>query len=92
MGGPDQVYLSGLPDSEWLTVQKFINLVTIRAYSLILISAMMIECMAGKSAAVHGLVHDATPFKFTENNTAIDYFGKLLEAGKRSKNCTKYAL
>ncbi|KAI5749803.1 hypothetical protein M8J76_010302 [Diaphorina citri] len=43
--------------------------------------AMMIECMAGKSAAVHGLVHDATPFKFTENNTAIDYFGKLLEAG-----------
>ncbi|XP_026677810.1 DNA-directed RNA polymerase I subunit RPA2 [Diaphorina citri] len=51
------------------------------SYSLILISAMMIECMAGKSAAVHGLVHDATPFKFTENNTAIDYFGKLLEAG-----------
>uniref|UniRef100_A0A8D9EN90 DNA-directed RNA polymerase n=2 Tax=Cacopsylla melanoneura TaxID=428564 RepID=A0A8D9EN90_9HEMI len=43
--------------------------------------AMMVECMAGKSAAVHGLVHDATPFKFTEDNTAIDYFGKLLEAG-----------
>lgn len=42
---------------------------------------MMIECMAGKSAATHGLVHDATPFKFTEENTAIDYFGKLLEAG-----------
>lgn len=43
--------------------------------------AMMIELMAGKSAALHGLVHDATPFRFTEENTAIDYFGKLLEAG-----------
>jgi len=37
--------------------------------------------MAGKSAAVHGLVHDATPFKFDEENTAIDYFGRLLELG-----------
>lgn len=43
--------------------------------------AMMIEIMAGKSAAVHGVVHDATPFKFNENDTAIDYFGKLLEQG-----------
>lgn len=37
--------------------------------------------MAGKSAAVHGLVHDATPFRFSEKNTAIDYHGKLLEEG-----------
>ncbi|CAH0563356.1 unnamed protein product [Brassicogethes aeneus] len=43
--------------------------------------AMMIEIMAGKSAALHGLVHDATPFKFNEDDTAIDYFGRLLEAG-----------
>lgn len=43
--------------------------------------AMMIETMAGKTGSVHGLVHDATPFKFSEENTAIDYFGKLLEAG-----------
>lgn len=43
--------------------------------------AMMIEVMAGKSAALHGLVHDATPFKFNEDDTAIDYFGKLLVAG-----------
>lgn len=42
----------------------------------------MIECMAGKSAAVHGLVHDATPFRFSEENTAIEYHGKLLEEGK----------
>lgn len=46
---------------------------------------MMIECMAGKSAAVHGVVHDATPFKYSEEDTAIDFFGKLLEAGKTSK-------
>lgn len=38
--------------------------------------------MAGKSAAVHGLVHDATPFRFSEENTAIEYHGKLLEEGK----------
>lgn len=45
---------------------------------------MMIECMAGKSAAVHGVVHDATPFKYSEEDTAIDFFGKLLEAGEVS--------
>jgi DNA-directed RNA polymerase I subunit RPA2 len=43
--------------------------------------AMMIEVMAGKSAAIHGLVHDATPFRFTEDNTAIDYFSQALQAG-----------
>lgn len=43
--------------------------------------AMMIESMAGKGGAIHGLVHDATPFTFTEekDNTAIDYFAKQLE-------------
>lgn len=41
--------------------------------------AMMIEMLAGKSAALYGAVHDATPFKFTEENTAIDHFGKLLQ-------------
>lgn len=40
--------------------------------------AMMVETMAGKSAALHGLVHDATPFVFNEENTAIDHFGELL--------------
>ncbi|XP_001844066.2 DNA-directed RNA polymerase I subunit RPA2 [Culex quinquefasciatus] len=42
--------------------------------------AMMIETMAGKTGACHGLVHDATPFRYTEENTAIDYFGRLLES------------
>jgi DNA-directed RNA polymerase I subunit RPA2 len=49
---------------------------------------MMIEVMAGKSAVLHGLVHDATPFRFSEKDTAIDYFGGMLEAGKLF-TCTK---
>ena len=43
---------------------------------------MMIESMAGKSAAMHGLVHDATPFTFSEDNPATDYFGRMMVAGK----------
>ncbi|XP_075920649.1 DNA-directed RNA polymerase I subunit RPA2 [Petromyzon marinus] len=51
---------------------------------------MLIESMAGKSAAMHGLCHDATPFTFSERSstdgdegkklTAVEYFGKLLSA------------
>ncbi|XP_056008154.1 DNA-directed RNA polymerase I subunit RPA2-like isoform X2 [Ostrea edulis] len=39
---------------------------------------MMIESMAGKSGALHGICHDASPFQFSEEEPAIDYFGKLL--------------
>uniref|UniRef100_A0A915KBH9 DNA-directed RNA polymerase n=1 Tax=Romanomermis culicivorax TaxID=13658 RepID=A0A915KBH9_ROMCU len=39
---------------------------------------MMIEFMAGKSAALHGLRHDATPFVFSEDKPAVKYFGDLL--------------
>ena len=42
---------------------------------------MMVECMAGKAAAVNGHCYDATPFRFTEDSTAIDYFGQVLEQG-----------
>ncbi|KAG1649768.1 DNA-directed RNA polymerase I subunit RPA2 [Nymphon striatum] len=42
---------------------------------------MMIESMAGKSAALHGICHDASPFKFSEDSSAIDYFGKMLKLG-----------
>jgi DNA-directed RNA polymerase I subunit RPA2 len=45
------------------------------------VTAMMIENMAGKAGALHGHVHDATPFKFSEDDPAIDYFGQLLEKG-----------
>ena len=46
----------------------------------------MIETMAGKSAALHGLCHDATPFTFSEDNSAIDYFGRLLKKGDSNQN------
>ena len=42
---------------------------------------MMIESMAGKSAAAHGICHDATPFTFSENDSAVNYFGRSLLAG-----------
>ncbi|KAG8965474.1 DNA-directed RNA polymerase I subunit rpa2 [Tulasnella sp. 419] len=43
---------------------------------------MFVESMAGKAGAMHGIPQDATPFKFSEESTAVDYFGKqLLEAG-----------
>ena len=44
-------------------------------------TGMMVETMAGKSAALHGLCHDATPFTFSEDNSAVDYFGTLLRKG-----------
>ncbi|KAI6247239.1 DNA-directed RNA polymerase I subunit RPA2 [Erysiphe necator] len=43
---------------------------------------MFIESLAGKSGALHGLAQDSTPFKFSEQNTAADYFGhQLMKAG-----------
>jgi len=43
---------------------------------------MLIESMAGKSGALHGVAQDATPFQFSETNRATDYFGKqLVQAG-----------
>ena len=40
---------------------------------------MMIESMAGKSASLNALAYDATPFTFSEEDPAIDYFGNLLK-------------
>ncbi|KAH9510873.1 DNA-directed RNA polymerase I subunit RPA2 [Dermatophagoides farinae] len=34
----------------------------------------------GQKASMHGLVHDCTPFTFSEDNLASDYYGKLLES------------
>ena len=46
---------------------------------------MLIESMAGKSGALHGIYQDSTPFKRqgdVQGQTAVDYFGKQLrEAG-----------
>lgn len=48
---------------------------------VLLFLGMMIESMAGKSASLHGVCHDATPFQFSEEEPAIDHFGKLLVKG-----------
>lgn len=43
---------------------------------------MLVESLAGKSGALHGVTQDCTPFKFDEENTAADYFGhQLIKAG-----------
>lgn len=41
---------------------------------------MLIESMAGKVAAMQGRYQESTPFRFTEDETAVDYFGKQLVA------------
>lgn len=43
---------------------------------------MFVESLAGKAGALHGLAQDSTPFRFSEEDTAGDYFGhQLVEAG-----------
>lgn len=43
---------------------------------------MFVESLAGKAGALHGMAQDSTPFRFDENNTAVDYFGhQLMKAG-----------
>ncbi|KAF4123006.1 hypothetical protein GMORB2_6554 [Geosmithia morbida] len=43
---------------------------------------MFVESLAGKAGALHGLAQDSTPFRFSEENTAAEYFGhQLVKAG-----------
>ena len=43
---------------------------------------MFVESLAGKSGALHGLAQNSTPFRFDEQNTAVDFFGhQLMKAG-----------
>jgi DNA-directed RNA polymerase I subunit RPA2 len=43
---------------------------------------MMVEQMAGKGGALHGVFHDSTPFRFDERCRAVDFFGEqLVKAG-----------
>jgi DNA-directed RNA polymerase I subunit RPA2 len=43
---------------------------------------MFVESLAGKVGALNGRSQDATPFRFSEENTAADYFGEqLVQAG-----------
>ncbi|ODH48499.1 hypothetical protein GX48_05366 [Paracoccidioides brasiliensis] len=39
---------------------------------------MFVESLAGKSGALHGLAQDSTPFRFSEEHTAGDFFGEQL--------------
>lgn len=39
---------------------------------------MFVESLAGKSGALHGLAQDCTPFTFSEQHTAADFFGDQL--------------
>jgi DNA-directed RNA polymerase I subunit RPA2 len=43
---------------------------------------MLVESMAGKAGALHGLYQDATPFTFHESGdkVSVDYFGEQLQA------------
>jgi DNA-directed RNA polymerase I subunit RPA2 len=41
---------------------------------------MLIESMAGKAGAMHGVAQDSTPFTFSEDDTPIDFFGEQLKA------------
>jgi DNA-directed RNA polymerase I subunit RPA2 len=43
---------------------------------------MLVESMAGKAGALHGMYQDATPFQFHENGDkiSVDYFGEQLRA------------
>ncbi|KAL1596178.1 DNA-directed RNA polymerase I subunit RPA2 [Nothophoma quercina] len=43
---------------------------------------MFVESLAGKAGAMHGIAQDSTPFRFDEQNTAVDFFGhQLMKAG-----------
>lgn len=43
---------------------------------------MFVESLAGKSGALHGHYQDATPFKFSEDYAANEFFGQeLVQAG-----------
>lgn len=41
---------------------------------------MFVESLAGKSGALHGLAQDSSPWRFSEEETASDYFGHQLRA------------
>ena len=40
---------------------------------------MMLESMSGKASAMMGEAIDATPFRFSEKDTASDFYGELLQ-------------
>ncbi|KAL3906890.1 MAG: hypothetical protein SGPRY_010377 [Prymnesium sp.] len=41
---------------------------------------MLLETMAGKAGALHAVTQDGTPFRFSEQQSAVDHFGEQLRA------------
>jgi DNA-directed RNA polymerase I subunit RPA2 len=41
---------------------------------------MLVESMAGKAGALHGVFQDSTPFRFNEKQRAVDHFGEQLRS------------
>ncbi|PJF18528.1 DNA-directed RNA polymerase subunit beta [Paramicrosporidium saccamoebae] len=41
---------------------------------------MFVESMAAKAGSLHGIAQDATPFTFSEKDTAAEYFGEQLKS------------
>ena len=41
---------------------------------------MLLESMAGKAGAMHAAQQDGSPFRFSEHNRAVDFFGEELRA------------
>jgi DNA-directed RNA polymerase I subunit RPA2 len=37
---------------------------------------MFVESLAGKAGAMHGMAQDATPFKFSDGDRPVEYFGE----------------
>lgn len=69
----------GFPSRMTIGMSRF--QASIPSYSILHSTGMMIETMAGKSAALHGLCHDCSPFIFSEDTPAVNHFGKLLLKG-----------
>ena len=40
---------------------------------------MLVESMAAKAGALHGVFQDGTPFRFHEKQRSVDYFGEQLK-------------
>ena len=64
---------------KWL--EKLVAKTSVYKHAFVLHLGMMIESMAGKSASLLGLCLNATPFTFSEDIPAVEYYGNLLVKG-----------
>ena len=63
-----------------MRIKSFIKVEKIRFKLYLTTKGMMIEVLAGKSAAEHGMAHNASPFLYNSQHDSIKYFGDCLEA------------